>query len=146
MKQLTLLALSLFLIFGCSSEEPGPVVIPDDFDLASKWVFTHVEIDATVAGLPQSGSDDNPIGYVEFFEDGTGFSEYSFEVLGFPLAESANITWEREGNTVTLNNLDNGLVDVWTILAVDNNNIQAQFDREFSSLNRGTLTADMIRE
>ena len=146
MKHLTLIALCLFLIMGCSSEEEGPTVIPEDFDLISKWKFTRVEVDATVAGLPQSGADDNPSGFVEFRADGTGFSEYSFEVLGFPLTETANIVWERLRDTVTLTNLDNGLTDKWTILEVGDNMIQAQFDREFSSINKGTLTADLIRE
>ena len=139
------IAILILLILGsCSSEEEPKPMISTDFTLVGKWYFQHVEVAGTLGGIPRSEDDETPEGFIEFFEDGTGFSEFLVDASGFSYGKDENITWEREEEIVTIVEED-GDIDIWKILIADNQNITAEWDLNFGSLNTGTIRAKLSK-
>jgi len=134
------IAFSLILsvaFLSCGEPEDEKEIRP--FDLIGKWDFEELSGDGTVAGVPQSDVDENPDGYVEFFEDGTGYSDFDINLLGFDFSKDENIKWTRNGNIIDIEEED-GARELWELLDTDSTYIEAVWKISFGSLNQADIT------
>jgi len=137
--------ISISFISCGENEEPVNTIVLTDDDIIGKWVFTEVSAEATISGVPQSSTDNNPSGFVEFFADYTGMSEFDTELIGFPFVEMHSITWERVSDNQVNLTPEDGVVDQWTVTSLATDAIEANWEIDFGSIGRATIYAKMIR-
>jgi len=137
-----------FLMTFSSCGEPEEMENTDQvlpFELEGKWNFINIAAEGKVGGAPQSDEDTDPMGYVEFYSDGNGYSDFNIDLLGFNLTKDENIQWERIGNTIDIEEED-GAHEIWTLLDTDSTNIKAVWSLSFGSLNQADFTMKLEKE
>lgn len=142
---LFLLASSICFL-SCDSEDM--VVekeISDDFSVPGKWNFIRISGEATIFSLPQSDTDENPEGYVEFFEDNTGFASFDVTLLTVDFVEEQDFIWEQPAPDSLILYKSDGKVDHWSILKATEVSVEAEWFQEISG-NTGTITANFEKE
>ena len=139
--------LSLSVFYSCGeNEDPVNTIVLTDDDIIGKWVFTEISAEATLSGVPQSSTDNNPSGFVEFFSDRTGLSEFDTELIGFPFVEMHTITWERVSDNQVNLTPEDGATDLWTVTSLATDEIEANWEIDFGSIGRATIYAKMVSE
>jgi len=139
---------SALLMTSCGEEEiiPVEIGISDDFDLIGKWNFTNVAGEGVIFGLPQSSEDENPMGFVEFFDDGTGFSNFSVELLNMPFELIDSVVWSRPSNdSLIVQAVTEGKVDRWHIIAATIDSVNAEWPINIAG-NTATLNAQFRKD
>ncbi len=128
-----LIVLSLTLLVGIMScgepeEEITGSFIADDFSVVGKWFYRYVSGDGVIFGIPRSDVDDSPSGYVEFFDNNNGFSDFELELLDADLGKEENFQWRwLENDTLNIEESD-GQHQYWTLNYADNDSINATWD------------------
>lgn len=140
--------LAFFAVAFYSCGEPEEMremnqVLP--FEMVGKWNFVNISAEGKVAGVAQSDEDTDPMGYVEFYDDGHGYSDFAIDLLGFNLTKDENIQWERIGDTIDIEEED-GAHEIWTLLDTDSTNIKAVWSLSFGSLNQADFTMQLEKE
>jgi len=143
--QLSLLLCTLF-IFSCGEpEEPVNPGVADDFVLAGIWDFQRVSGEGVILGVPQSDVDENPEGYVEFYDFGQGISSLKLTLLAQDLIkEDENINWEWISEDMIDIEEEDGAHEIWTLLEADGDIIRAQWDISIAG-STATILADLTR-
>ena len=142
---ISIFCLSLGLGFVSCNNEEDPVkemIISEDFKVEGKWNFIKVSGDGVLFGIPTSSTDDEPMGYVEFFEDFTGYADFSVNLLDNDFTEQQDFNWVRTAvNEIVLNKSD-GKVDTWHIVNANNQAVEAEWDISIAG-NTATVKAMM---
>lgn len=128
-------------------EEPMQLMgVSSDFDLLGRWNFQTVSGDGVIFGVPQSSTDDSPMGYVEFLEGGTGFSDFSVLLLDRPFELQDSIVWTRQSiDTLIVQAVTEGKVDVWHIIGANATDVNAEWPIDIAG-NTATLNAVFEKE
>ena len=137
------------IVFNSCGENEDPVneIVLTDDDIIGTWTFIKVSTEATISGVPQSSTDDNPTGFVEFKSDYTGSTEFNTELIGFPFEEAHTFTWERISDfEVNLTQDDDMITDEWTVTAYADNRIEANWDIDGGSVGQATIFATLEKE
>ena len=119
-----------FVFLSCGNDEPTPEpAISADFDLIGTWNFEYVEAEGVVFGIPYEGDDPMPSGFVRFNNDGTGYSEFTVDILDNfdPYSKEEDFTWERLSESEVKLRQSDGETDVWTIIRGNSNLIEASW-------------------
>lgn len=130
------------IVSGCGEPEDNNSI--EEFNIIGKWAFQKVSGDGVIFGLPQSDTDDNPVGYIEFFPGGQGVSEFSMELLSQTIATNQSIQWEWIDENVLDIEEEDGVHQTWQLINANDNFIEASWDIEIAS-NTATITAELIR-
>lgn len=136
-----------FCILACGEpEEIIPVVeISNDFELVGKWEFQKVAGDGVIFGVPRSSIDENPTGFVEFLPDGKGFSNFSTLLLDMPFELEDSIVWTRITiDTVLVQAVTEGKMDLWNILMADNQSLNAEWPINIAG-NTATINVEFTK-
>ena len=146
-----ILSFSLLLtIHSCGEpeeeQEQQLVGISDDFNIVGRWNFQTVSGDGVIFGVPQSSTDENPMGYVEFFEDGTGYSDFEVLLLNQPFELQDTVVWSRRAiDTLVVQAVTEGKVDVWHIIGANATDVNAEWPIDIAG-NTATLNAQFTKE
>lgn len=130
-------------LFSCGEPEENNEIRP--FELVGTWNFVELSAEGKVAGVPQSDRDDNPSGYVEFYDDGHGYSDFDIKLLGFDFSKDEMIQWERIGNTIDIEEED-GAHEIWQLIDTDSTRIEAVWSINFGSLNNADITMKLVKQ
>lgn len=128
-------------------EEPEELMgISSDFELVGRWNFQTVSGDGVIFGVPQSSTDDNPMGYVEFLEGGIGYSDFNVTLLDRPFDLQDSIVWTRQSiDTLIVQAVTEGKIDTWHIIGADMTNVNAEWPIDIAG-NTATLNAKFVKE
>ena len=133
----------LYVFNSCGEpEEPmePEVFIAQDFDIVGKWFYRYVSGEGVIFGVPQSDEDKDPSGFVEFYDDNHGFSDFELTLLDEELGKMENIQWEWiDSQTLDVEESD-GQHQTWNILYADNDSINAKWDIDILG-NTATINA-----
>ncbi len=140
--------LALGLIFTSCTEERNDVeaTISENFSLTGTWYFQVISGDGMIRGVATEDSDPEPGGFVTFNEDGTGFSDFSVNLLDMPYGKEESIRWERLNNTQVLITEADGDEDLWNLIRANENVIEASWEIFFSDLDNAVITAVLTAE
>ena len=140
--------LALGMIFTSCGEEGNDVEsnISEDFLLTGTWYFQVISGDGMIRGVATEDSDPEPGGFVTFNEDGTGFSDFSVNLLDMPYGKEESIRWERLNNTQVLITEADGDEDLWNLIRANENVIEASWEIFFSDLDNAIITAVLTAE
>jgi len=128
---------------GCGEPEDNNQV--DEFTLEGKWIFDSVSGSGQIFGVPQSDKDDNPTGFIEFFPNGLGFSDFSIELLNQTIAKQETIQWERiDEFTIDIEEED-GAHEIWKLINANDNMIEADWFLDFGTGNQATIKMMLVR-
>jgi len=151
MKKLTyLIVFACAFLFSCGEpdeniEDPGDVNQVEEFNIVGKWTFQTVSGTGQISGFPQNDSDEEPDGFIEFFENGQGFSNFSIELLGQTIAKQENIQWERIGDLIVDIEEEDGAHEIWTLINANEDMIEAEWTLDFGPTNNAVITMMLIR-
>jgi len=140
------LTLALFLgclLSSCKDDMPDEreMFIDPGFELNSTWFFQTVSGVGVIGGVDQVDDDPNPTGFITFNADGTGYSEFSINLLNMPYGKTENITWERQAdNIVDIIGVD-GKADTWTLIRANDDVVEADWTVDFGPQNNAVFTA-----
>ena len=135
--------LSIAAFFSCGEPEEDMNQV-DEFDIVGKWTFASVSGSGQIFGVPQSDKDDNPVGYIEFYENGLGFSDFSIELLSQTIAKQETIQWERMDLIIDIEEED-GAHEIWTLINANESMIEADWFLDFGTGNQATVTMELTR-
>ena len=127
-----LFCLPLVFLASCGEDEPDSTpepAISADFELIGTWNFEYVTAEGVVFGLPYAGDDPMPSGFVRFNEDGTGYSEFTVDILDNfdPYSKEEDFTWDRLSETEVKLRQSDGETDIWNIIRANPNLIEASW-------------------
>jgi len=128
-------------------DEPEQLTeISSDFEITGKWNFQTVSGDGVIFGVPQSSTDEDPMGYVEFLEGGVGYSDFSVILLDRPFELQDSIVWTRQSiDTVIVQAVTEGKVDVWHIIGGNTTDVNAEWPIDIAG-NTALLNAKFVKE
>ncbi len=146
---LSVIFCTLVIIFSSCGEPEEPMEltgISSDFDIVGRWNFQVVSGTGVITGVPQSSTDENPTGFVEFLEGGIGYSDFGIELLNRPYELQDSITWSRPtSDTLILKKISEPNPDVWHIIGANATEINAEWPIEIAG-NTATLNAKLTKE
>lgn len=132
-----------FVLFSCGDDMPDVTEgeVAPGFKLEGKWYFKTVSGEGIISGVATKDDDPNPTGFIIFNDDGTGYSEFSINLLDRPYGKTENFTWERTSERVMTLTQSDGDVDIWNIVRANENVIEAGWDIFFSDQFNATITS-----
>lgn len=142
-KFLSLTLFTALLLSGCKDDMPQEreMFIDPDFELNSTWYFQTVSGVGVISGVDQVDDDPNPSGFITFNTDGTGYSEFSINLLNMPYGKTEEITWVRRTDSeLDIIGVD-GKADTWTIIRANENVVEADWTVDFGPQNNAVFTA-----
>lgn len=135
----------LMLLFTVGCGEPEDMNQVDEFNIIGKWDFDTVSGSGQIFGVPQSDKDDNPNGFIEFFSNGLGYSDFSIELLSQTIAKQETIQWKRiDEFTIDIEEED-GAHEIWKLINANDNMIEADWFLDFGTGNQATIKMMLVR-
>jgi len=147
------LFIAVLAISSYSCGEPGDDNPPDsneppvsaDFNLAGKWIFERVAGEGVIFGIPQDDIDEEPEGFVEFYDYGQGISSLTVELLGGTIEKiDENINWDWISDDMIDIEEEDGAHEIWTLLEADGDIIRAEWDISIAG-STATIYAELTR-